>query len=124
MPRLSIFWVLPLLQPVFAQNTSTMLSDTYETTTLGSFEVFNSTACACNQLLSKNPSLVLTPDSANYTAQATDYWDIKADLSPACIFLPVDADQVADAVTIFNTCDAQFAIRGGGHMNVSDEFLR
>lgn len=119
MSRLSIFSVLPLLQLVIAQNASTILPNTYVTTTLGSFEISNSTACACNHLLSTHPSLVLTPDSANYTVQATDYWDIKADLSPACIFLPIDADQVADAVSIFNTCNAQFAIRGGGHMNVS-----
>ena len=75
-------------------------------------------SCACSQLASNYGSLVITSNSANYTAEATDYWDIRADLLPGCIFMPLDADQVADAVSTFTSCGAQFAIRGGGHMNV------
>jgi hypothetical protein len=29
------------------------------------------------------------------------------------------ADEISKALEIFQTCDAQFAVRGGGHMNVS-----
>ena len=46
-------------------------------------------------------------------------WDIRTNADPACIFSPMTADQVAGGVEIISTCDAQFAIRGGGHMNVS-----
>jgi hypothetical protein len=74
--------------------------------------------CACTQLASNYGSLVLTSNSTTYTAEATDYWDVRADLLPRCIFLPTEADQVADAVLTFTSCGAQFAIRGGGHMNV------
>ena len=76
-------------------------------------------SCACTQLASNYGSLVLTSNSTDYTAEATDYWDIRADLLPGCIFMPTEADQVADAVSIFTSCGAQFAIRGGGHMNVN-----
>ena len=76
-------------------------------------------SCACTQLASNYGSLVLTSNSTDYTAEATDYWDVRADLLPGCIFMPTEADQVADAVLIFTSCGAQFAIRGGGHMNVN-----
>jgi hypothetical protein len=81
-------------------------------------DLTTSTCCACTQLASNYGSLVITSNSANYTAEATDYWDIRADLLPGCIFMPSDADQVADAVSTLTSCGAQFAIRGGGHMNV------
>ena len=81
--------------------------------------------CACTQLASNYGSLVLISNSTNYTAEATDYWDIRADLLPGCIFIPSDADQVADAVSTFTSCGTQFAIRGGGHMNVcTTSYLR
>ncbi|PMD31866.1 FAD-binding domain-containing protein [Hyaloscypha variabilis F] len=73
--------------------------------------------CACTQLASTYGGQVLTSNSTNYTAEATDYWDIRADLLPGCIFSPANADEVAAAVSTFTSCGAQFAIRGGGHMN-------
>ncbi|KAI9369550.1 hypothetical protein BJX61DRAFT_549511 [Aspergillus egyptiacus] len=67
----------------------------------------------------KPPAPFLRPDSENYTAHAVDaYWDVRAALSPACIFLPASTAEVATAMKIIGSCDAQFAIRGGGHMNV------
>jgi hypothetical protein len=74
--------------------------------------------CACTQLASNYGSLVLTSNSTTYTEEVTDYWDVRADLLPRCVFMPTQADQVADAVLAFISCGAQFAIRGGGHMNV------
>ncbi|KAH8669057.1 hypothetical protein BX600DRAFT_435563 [Xylariales sp. PMI_506] len=74
-------------------------------------------SCACTQLAAQYPSIVLTSNSTNYTTEITDFWDVRSDLEPACVFLPTEADQVADAVSTFTSCGAQFAIRGGGHMN-------
>ncbi|PYH90744.1 FAD binding domain protein [Aspergillus ellipticus CBS 707.79] len=73
--------------------------------------------CACKKLVTSYSDLVLLPGSANYTAQTIYYWDVRSDMDPGCIFLPKTADQVCNAVEIFTTCDAQFAVRGGGHMN-------
>jgi hypothetical protein len=80
------------------------------------------TKCACTQLASKYGSLVIDPNSKNYTAETIAYWDVRADLLPDCIFMPLHANQVADAVSTFTSCGAQFAIRGGGHMNVCNIF--
>jgi FAD/FMN-containing dehydrogenase len=90
------------------------------TTPLGSFELTKGAVCACSKL-SRAYSGIISPNGANYTAQAADaYWDVRANLSPACIFLPSTADEISKALDIFQTCDAQFAVRGGGHMNVSN----
>ncbi|PBP15991.1 putative fad binding domain-containing protein [Diplocarpon rosae] len=74
-------------------------------------------SCACTQLNTAYNSLLVSPESANYTTECTEYWDRRSNMSPACIFLPETADQVAAAVGILASCGAQFAIRGGGHMN-------
>jgi hypothetical protein len=66
------------------------------------------------------PKSVLLPGSESYRTQTIDnYWDIRADLSPACVFVPNTAAEVSQAVKIIGACGAQFAVRGGGHMNVS-----
>lgn len=76
-------------------------------------------SCACNTL-SHTFKDVIFPNNSSYTTQVADkYWDVRANLSPACIFLPSSADEVSKAISIFGSCNAQFAVRGGGHMNVS-----
>lgn len=82
-------------------------------------DLLTGACCACTQLAATYGDLLITSDSSDYTAEATAYWDLRADLLPQCIFMPTDATQVAAAVSTFTSCGAQFAIRGGGHMNVS-----
>ncbi len=79
----------------------------------------NSSSTACTRLADLYTELTLFPNSTNYTFQATNFWDKRSDLLPTCIFLPTNVDQVVSAVKIFHQEDAQFAIRGGGHMNAS-----
>ncbi|RDW94972.1 hypothetical protein BP5796_00735 [Coleophoma crateriformis] len=83
-------------------------------------ELSTGATCACTQLASTYGSLLLTSNSTTYTAESIDYWDVRADLLPGCIFKPTTANQVADAVSTLVSCGAQFAVRGGGHMNVSN----
>ena len=85
----------------------------------------NTTTCAgvggaCTALSTQFGNQLLFPTSANYTSENLQYWDVRdSDLASSCIFLPTTADQVATAVSLFNTCGAEFAVRGGGHMNAS-----
>ncbi|KAL4747247.1 hypothetical protein BDW72DRAFT_206664 [Aspergillus terricola var. indicus] len=88
-------------------------------TNIGTVNLETGADCACSKLVSSYPDRIFFPGSANYTTQANNYWDVRAGLRPACIFLPISADQVADAVGLFSKCGAQFAVRGGGHMNAS-----
>ncbi|KAH8894377.1 FAD-binding domain-containing protein [Thozetella sp. PMI_491] len=76
-----------------------------------------SVQAACTQLGSEFGELVLTPDSGNYSAERIEYWDVRSDQSPACIFLPTEASQVATALKIIHDTQTPFAVRGGGHMN-------
>ncbi|KAI9147354.1 putative fad binding domain-containing protein [Paramyrothecium foliicola] len=73
--------------------------------------------CACSKLSKLLPDSVLPPDSANYTAETKKFWDRRSAVSPACIVFPSKADDVAKVLPVLNACEAQFAIRGGGHMN-------
>ena len=75
--------------------------------------------CACTTLKAFFPGKVLSPGSSAYTGEATFYYDLRVDLSPKCIFVPVTANDVAQGVVVLEACQSQFAIRGRGHMPVS-----
>ncbi|KAI1131364.1 FAD binding domain protein [Nemania abortiva] len=74
-------------------------------------------SCGCTQLASQYGSLVLFSNSTSYSTANLEYWDVRSDQSPACIFLPSETSQVASAISILSSCGTQFAMRGGGHMN-------
>ena len=74
--------------------------------------------CACAQLSAMFGDLLLLKNSSGFTSQAEDFYDIRAVLEPKCIFVPQSAAQVAAGMSVLAACGAQFAIRGGGHMNV------
>ncbi|EMR66280.1 putative fad binding domain-containing protein [Eutypa lata UCREL1] len=73
--------------------------------------------CACSELSQKLPDSVLVPSSENFTVETKNFWDVRSAVAPACMFFPTSADEVAEGVSVIASCDAQFAIRGGGHMN-------
>lgn len=75
--------------------------------------------CACSQLGHIFGNLTIAKGAPGYAYESTNFWDKRCNLLPTCIFMPNSAEQVAKAVGIFNDCDAPFAVRGGGHMNVS-----
>lgn len=83
------------------------------------FEIRDSVKNACDQLRSAYPDALLMHNSTAYEEERINFWDKRSNLDPACIFLPGTADAVADGVAIFHKEKAQFAVRGGGHMNVS-----
>ncbi|KAL6400089.1 FAD binding domain-containing protein [Ilyonectria robusta] len=58
----------------------------------------------------------LFPNSTAYETQRINVWDKRSNLNPACIYMPSSANDVAKAVEIFHTCNAPFAVKGGGHM--------
>ncbi|CAG9997104.1 unnamed protein product [Clonostachys byssicola] len=81
------------------------------------FEVRDTVKNACDQLRSAYPEALLMPNSTAYEEERINFWDKRSNLNPACIFLPETADAVAEGVAIFHKEKAQFAVRGGGHMN-------
>ncbi|KAK0122305.1 hypothetical protein ONS95_010550 [Cadophora gregata] len=112
-----------LLKLTFAGLTTSVVAQTYPTTNSSTpnpitiADLATGANCACTQLAANFGDSVLTANSTNYTAEVTEYWDVRSDLLPKCVFFPAVADDVATAVSTFTSCGAQFAIRGGGHMN-------
>ncbi|KAJ5731880.1 hypothetical protein N7493_003361 [Penicillium malachiteum] len=113
--------VLPFLAfgcDASSASASAVSAGAFISTPTGTLKVTKAERCACKALVEKFQKEVIFPGEANYTEQTVDsYWDVRADLTPACVFVPETADAVAGAMKIINSCDAQFAVRGGGHMN-------
>ena len=97
---------------------TSLLAIAVSTQTLTISDLSAGASCACTKLADSYGSQLITMNSTDYTAEVTDYWDIRADLLPECVFMPSVDTEVAEAVSIFTSCGAQFAVRGGGHMNV------
>ncbi|PVH82943.1 FAD-binding domain-containing protein [Cadophora sp. DSE1049] len=113
--KLSFVGLITSAVAACAQTYPTTNSSTSNAITIA--DLATGASCACTQLAATFGDSVLTANSTNYTTEVTEYWDVRSDLLPKCVFFPADADQVATAVSTFTSCGAQFAIRGGGHMN-------
>ncbi|KAF3012878.1 hypothetical protein E8E14_011519 [Neopestalotiopsis sp. 37M] len=74
-------------------------------------------ACGCTQLSSTFGNRTIFSNSTTYATEVIEFWDVRSDLAPACIFEPSSADDLASGVQILAGCGTQFAVRGGGHMN-------
>ncbi|PVH79915.1 FAD binding domain protein [Cadophora sp. DSE1049] len=74
--------------------------------------------CACNILTKLFEDRLHQSGSEVYTAESTHYWNSRGTLLPRCVFIPMSADEVAQAVVTLGLCKSQFAVRGGGHMPV------
>lgn len=74
---------------------------------------------ACSVLSKKYPAQTFFNESAGYTYETqTQYWSATAYNSPACVFVPQNAQQVSFAVTTLTLSLTKFAVRSGGHMPV------
>ncbi|KAI5787707.1 hypothetical protein DFH27DRAFT_222679 [Peziza echinospora] len=75
--------------------------------------------CACavlQKLEDKADVLEKSSNSTQYLEEANRHFSQTDYKKPSCIFLPVEAADVARAVAVLDTCGAVFAVRGGGHM--------
>ncbi|KAK2782714.1 hypothetical protein FQN53_009639 [Emmonsiellopsis sp. PD_33] len=72
----------------------------------------------CKKLEKKYEGTVFYPGSKPYTDENESYWTPTDYSSPACVFVPTCATQVAGAVKILAHSDSKFAVRGGGHMPI------
>ncbi|KAB8236272.1 uncharacterized protein BDW43DRAFT_308538 [Aspergillus alliaceus] len=73
---------------------------------------------ACRQLSSAFPSLLFSSDTAIYANQSHLPWSQTCLLSPSCVFLPQDAEDVSHALRIIKMTRAPFSVIGAGHMPV------
>ncbi|KAF9894897.1 hypothetical protein FE257_004519 [Aspergillus nanangensis] len=73
---------------------------------------------ACRQLSSAFPSLLFSSDTAIYANQSHLPWSQTCLLSPSCVFLPQDAEDVAHAMRVIKRTRAPFSVISAGHMPV------
>ncbi|KAI9055916.1 hypothetical protein LZ554_000852 [Drepanopeziza brunnea f. sp. 'monogermtubi'] len=95
-------------------------SDREAITALGArtFGTSAGSSCGCHILNTLFAGKVLFPGSSAYKAEATHYWDLRANQAPKCVFVPTTVQDVAKGVFTLEVCQSQFAVRGAGHMPV------
>ncbi|KAJ4982879.1 FAD binding domain-containing protein [Stagonosporopsis vannaccii] len=81
---------------------------------------FADPSIVCNSLKQQYANLTYLPIDEGYVSEAQVQWDSSSWLGPACVFAPQNAQQLSHAVTTFAKTSTLFAMRGGGHMPISN----
>ncbi|KAI4214646.1 MAG: hypothetical protein LQ351_002719 [Letrouitia transgressa] len=70
---------------------------------------------ACQRIAQQYPALISYPNSTLYETENHLFWSETTVLSPACVFTPSNAQQIANALKVCVQTKTRFAVRGGGH---------
>lgn len=57
-------------------------------------------------------------DSNVYQYEAANFWSNTELMDPGCVFRPQSSAQLAEGIAALTSADAEFAVRGGGHMGI------
>lgn len=72
----------------------------------------------CLALYGLFPKQVSYPESPSYSTTNSQFWDQTCILSPACIFYPASARDVAVALKYLTLVKGRFAVKSGGHFSI------
>jgi hypothetical protein len=72
----------------------------------------------CNTLSESLTDSVFFPESTVYQNESQNFWSNTEIMSPSCVFRPASAEQLGEAIKLLKSVNAQFAVRGGGHMGI------
>ncbi|KAF3803279.1 Bifunctional solanapyrone synthase [Colletotrichum gloeosporioides] len=98
---------------------ATAVEETAATSSAVVASLAGSEKVACSVLSKKYPAQTFFNGSDGYAYETqTQYWSATAYNSPACVFVPQNAQQVSFAVTTLTLSLTKFAVRSGGHMPV------
>lgn len=75
-------------------------------------------SCGCNALKGPVGESLFFIDSLVYQYETNNFWSNTELMSPGCVFRPQSSSQLAKGLTALVDADAQFAVRGGGHMGI------
>ncbi|OGM50971.1 putative 6-hydroxy-D-nicotine oxidase [Aspergillus bombycis] len=78
----------------------------------------SSVSAGCSALKGSVNSAVFNPNSPVYEYEAQNFWSNTEIMSPGCVFRPQSSAQLAEGVKALVDANAQFAVRGGGHMGI------
>lgn len=77
-----------------------------------------SVAPGCQALGDKLSDAVFYSGSPVYSYESQEFWSNTEKMSPGCIFRPQSSSQLAQGLGQLVDVNAQFAVRGGGHMGI------
>ncbi|KAE9578544.1 hypothetical protein CGMCC3_g5561 [Colletotrichum fructicola] len=75
---------------------------------------------ACQNLKSAFANSTILADDEVYMEETQVPWSARSWLGPACIFAPTNANQLSSGLRCIVEQEVQFAMRGGGHMPISN----
>lgn len=75
---------------------------------------------ACQYFNTFYPNSTYFSNETLYTEANDAYYTSSAWLGPACVFAPTSAREMSQGVKVLTYFNTHFAIRGGGHMPISD----
>ncbi|KAF7596948.1 hypothetical protein BBP40_011314 [Aspergillus hancockii] len=78
----------------------------------------SSVSVGCSALDAQVNNAVFYQNSAVYEYEAQEFWSNTELMSPGCIFRPQSSAQLGEGVQALVNANAQFAVRGGGHMGI------
>ena len=78
----------------------------------------SSASAGCSALKGQVNSALFYPNSAVYEYEAQNFWSNTEIMSPGCVFRPQSSAQLGQGVKALVDANAQFAVRGGGHMGI------
>ncbi|KAK6212316.1 hypothetical protein LQW54_005449 [Pestalotiopsis sp. IQ-011] len=91
--------------------------------------VNTSAVAGCAALELEFPGKTFYPGDDVYEYETQEFWSNTELMSPACVFRPESASDIAASINISTSTSTDFAVRGGGHMgiqganNIDDGFL-
>ncbi|KAL4882704.1 hypothetical protein BJY04DRAFT_206913 [Aspergillus karnatakaensis] len=72
----------------------------------------------CDALTGQISASVFAPGSEVYDAESKNFWSNTEIMAPGCVFRPESAAQLGEGIALLASNNAQFAVRGGGHMGI------
>ncbi|PWY74321.1 FAD-binding domain-containing protein [Aspergillus heteromorphus CBS 117.55] len=76
-------------------------------------------ATGCSALNASSLSAeIFFPTSDVYRYEAQEFWSNTEIMAPGCVFRPQSSEQLASGVEALVKAEAEFAVRGGGHMGI------
>ncbi|KAJ5098293.1 hypothetical protein N7532_005294 [Penicillium argentinense] len=77
-----------------------------------------SLSAGCHALAKLLGDAVFYRDSNVYKYESKNFWSSTEILSPGCVFRPQSSAQLAEGLEALVDANAEFAVRGGGHMGI------
>lgn len=72
----------------------------------------------CQALRAPLGDALFMKNSAVYKYEAGNFWSNTEIMAPGCVFRPRSSRQLAEGIGALVGANAEFAVRGGGHMGI------